>query len=64
MKRVAKVDPKAKEFQHDDSLFTVYPKKNKTIWTLYKRFRRTVKYRVLSDVKRNVPVGVQRQKAS
>jgi hypothetical protein len=63
-KQVAKVKQNATEFQHDNTLWTVRPNRNKTVWTLYKRFRGKVTYRVLSDVDANVPVGVQRQKAS
>jgi hypothetical protein len=60
-KLVARVKRNATQFQHNNRLFTVCPKKNKTVWTLYKRFKGQVTYRVLSDVDAKVPVGVQRQ---
>ena len=64
MNKVARVKRNATEFQHNNKLFRVCYTRNKTVWTLYKRFKGQVTYRILSDIDAKVPVGVQRQKAS
>lgn len=64
MKKVISIKLDTKQFQHDNRLFEITPKSRKVVWTLYKRFRGNVDYRVLNDVERQVPVAVQRLKAS
>jgi hypothetical protein len=60
--KITRVGPKDKEFQNKGQLFTVCRNRNKTVWTLYTRFRGEATYRILEDVERNVPVGIQRLK--
>lgn len=60
--KLARVSSKRKVFKLNGQLFTIEHRQRNDmkIWKIYKPFRRVVEYRVLSDVARKVPVGVQR----
>jgi len=63
MKQITRVHINAEKFENDNTWFSITPRprRNMNVWTLHKSFRRIkVKYRVLSDLKNRVPVGIQR----
>jgi hypothetical protein len=70
LKPITRITLETKQFQNGERLFNVEhrPPERMKVWTLYKRstgrIKAQVEYRILSDIERQVPIAIQRLKAS